>query len=297
MMCTRDRRDQVALTLDAISKLTYDGEWEIVIVDNGSKDDTISLLTHFAAASARPCMVVNQPRKGSARSRNAGLVEARGDVIAMLDDDCVPAPDWLTQIVAAFATYPDIGYIAGRIELFDQRDAPITTKTDGEPEKFPAHTVLPTGAIHGCNMAFRRALVLSVGGFNPSFGAGARFSGEDVEYATRASADGWAGRYEPSALVYHNHGRRSKASVAALSRRYDVGRGAYYARFALHRRSRAQALRHWYWHLRRVSWLVIARELFGAAEYAVLHGLGQLPSVPPPVTISRRSLAVAPRVP
>jgi GT2 family glycosyltransferase len=296
MMCTRDRREQVALTLDAIAKLTYDGEWEIVIVDNGSKDDTIALLTQFAAASARSCTVVNQPRKGSARSRNAGLIEARGEIVAMLDDDCVPAPDWLTQIVATFAAYPDIGYIAGRIELFDQRDDPITTKTDSVAEKFPAHTVLPTGAIHGCNMAFRRALLMSVGGFNPSFGAGARFSGEDVEYATRASIDGWAGRYEPLAAVSHNHGRRSKASVSALARRYDVGRGAYYARFILHRRSRAQALRHWYWHLRRVSCVVILRELFGAAEYAMLHALGELPSVPPPVTISRRTLTAAPRV-
>lgn len=293
LICTKDRRDRVALTLDGVSKLTYDGDWEIILVDNGSRDDTLALLHQFAAAAPRPCTVLSQPVTGSARCRNAGLLRARGDLIAFLDDDCIPAPDWLTRIVATFAEFPDVGYLGGRIELYDQRDDPITTKTEPEPQRFPPHSVLPTGSIHGANMAYRRTLIEAVGGFNPAFGAGGRFSGEDVEYCTRASIGGWAGRYEPSAVVYHNHGRRSKWEVRRLSRRYDVGRGAYYARFIMHPRSRSQAMHHWYWHWWRVSWLTVAREIWGAVSYTLLQTAGMLPAVPKPLESPHTPLSVA----
>ena len=76
-------------------------------------------------------------------------------------------------------------------------------------------------------MAFRMAALKSEsGGFDPVFGAGAKFAGEDLELAMRCLLAGWEGRYSPRVVVRHDHGR-SAATYAKLEAFYDEGVGAY----------------------------------------------------------------------
>ena len=158
--------------------------------------------------------VVSEPRAGVSRGRNAGIRAARGEFIAMTDDDCLPEPDFLDAVLEAFAD-PAIGYYGGRVLLHDPADYPITIKTSTQREEFPPGTVLKPGALHGANFGFRRTVLEHIGGFDPNLGPGTPTrGGEDLELATRASFAGWRGAYDPRPTVRHDHGRRTPESIS-----------------------------------------------------------------------------------
>jgi GT2 family glycosyltransferase len=163
--------------------------WEVVVVDNGSRDATPRLLADFAARAPFPVTVVREPRPGLARARNAGVRAARAPLLVFVDDDCYPAPDLLDRYAELFAD-PGLGYAAGRILLYDPDDYPITIRTETDPEPIPAHGFVQPGVVQGANVAYRRAVVFALGGFDPALGPGGVFNFEDLDMASRATAAG-----------------------------------------------------------------------------------------------------------
>ncbi len=187
VVSTRNRRHKIETCVRALVALRCRLPWQCVIVDNGSSDGTLGRLRELATVLAPGLQVVSEPRAGVSRGRNAGIRAARGEFIAMTDDDCLPEPDFLDAVLEAFAD-PAIGYYGGRVLLHDPGDYPITIKTSTEREEFPPGTVLRPGALHGANFGFRRAVLERIGGFDPNLGPGTPTrGGEDVELATRAS--------------------------------------------------------------------------------------------------------------
>lgn len=269
IICTRNRAAQLDGCLRAVAGLHYAGSWEVVMVDNGSTDATREKIAAFADRAAFPVHYVHQPVAGLSNARNAGLAVASGGLIAFTDDDCYVDADLLTRTVAAFARQPELGYVSGRILLHDPDDFPATVNESTEPLHFPPGRYLPPGAIRGANLAFRRAALDAIGGFDPLFGSGARFPAEDIDAACRCSLRGWAGAYDPGITVSHHHGRKA-ADVEGLFRAYDYGRGAYHTKLLLHDRAPRAALRGWAGLPRRMR----ARpstlwwELAGAARFA-----------------------------
>lgn len=242
ILCTRNRADALGDALAALRRLSYDRDREAVIVDNGSSDTTRAVIEAFARQAPFPVRYVWQPVKGLSNARNAGLAAAQGEIIAFTDDDCYVAPDFLAEIARAFAAEPRLGFVSGRILLHDPTDYPMTINESTEPLVFPPGRYLHPGAIKGANLAFRRAALDRVGGFDPLFGSGALFPSEDIDTAARVSRDGWIGRYDPAIVVSHHHGRKA-ADVPALHKDYDVGRGAYHAKLLLKDRAVRAALR------------------------------------------------------
>jgi glycosyltransferase involved in cell wall biosynthesis len=268
VICTRNRAPQLGACLRAVSALHYDGEWEFVVVDNGSSDDTARVVADFAAASPIAVQYVLQPVKGLSNARNAGIARARGRVIAFTDDDCYVAPDLLQATVATFAD-ARLGYASGRVLLHDPTDFPATISLSKESQVFEAGRYVVPGVFKGANMAFRREVLDAIGGFDPWFGSGAAFPAEDCDAAARASLAGWAGRYEPSMVVSHHHGRKAD-TIGHLYRDYDIGRGAYHAKLWLSCRAPRLALRGWAGLLRRIRWRPVSGywETYGALRYA-----------------------------
>jgi glycosyltransferase involved in cell wall biosynthesis len=233
IVCTRNRSPALAQLLDALTRLGIprDLSWELVVVDNGSTDGTGILLDSFACRL--PVRRIFEGRKGLSRARNAGLAAARGEILAFTDDDCIPSPDWLSNVVREFEHYPELAGLGGRVELHDPRDFPITIRTSRTREALTSPHQLPALMV-GCNMAFRRGTVDAVGEFDATLGAGTPAgSAEDTDYLYRALLLGLRIEYVPDVLVAHNHGRRRAEEVAQLKRSYARGRGALLTKYLL----------------------------------------------------------------
>ncbi|MBV9042236.1 MAG: glycosyltransferase family 2 protein, partial [Acidimicrobiia bacterium] len=74
--------------------------WELVVVDNDDAPGAESVFSTMTAGLVAPARFVREPRRGAAPARNAGIAAAEGDVIAFLDDDVVPGPEWLAELTA-----------------------------------------------------------------------------------------------------------------------------------------------------------------------------------------------------
>ena len=242
--------------------------WELVLVDNGSSDDTAERVRALASQVQAPVTMVDEPRPGLGRARNAGVRRARGSILVFTDDDCYPAPDYLDRIADAFADSA-LDYLGGRILLHDSSDYPITIRVDPLPTAIPPRSVVPAGLIQGANMAFRRGVLERLGGFDDELGPGTRFCNDDVDAVARASAAGFTGSYLPEPTVYHHHRRRGQADVDALSRTYDRGRGAYYAKCILDLPTRRGVARHWWQSARAAAPRATLREIEGAIDYCL----------------------------
>jgi glycosyltransferase involved in cell wall biosynthesis len=246
---------------------------ELILVDNGSVDKTADVIQEFIETVSVPATYVFESLPGLSNARNAGLRVARGEILAFTDDDCYPAKDFLTQIWGAF-TDRSLGYITGRIVLHDPTDYPFVINESPSPQTFPDGSYLRIGSLQGANMAFRRQVLLDIGGFDPLFGAGSPlFSAEDLDAAARASAIGWSGQYRPDVIVRHHHGRKH-SDVAPLMRSYAFGLGAYHMKLLLSERRFSWFARGTYEFWRaRIWWQPQGPvwETAGAAKYAYLY--------------------------
>jgi len=255
LFCTRNRAEQLKACLEHIARLIVSCSWELVIVDNGSIDDTGRILSEYAAMAPFPTVILYEGRAGKSRGLNQGLRVARGEIVALIDDDCYVAPDYIDRAREIFDD-PRIGFAGGRVELFDPTDDPISTTATNELELLAPRNYVAPGWILGANMMFRRHVLETIGGFDPDLGPGTPFYGDDPDVQARASFAGWWGLFTPNAVVAHHH-RRKEKDAAALMRVYYKGGGAYIAKFLLLSDTRSIYLRmwfsRWYWEFRRVA--------------------------------------------
>jgi glycosyltransferase involved in cell wall biosynthesis len=267
IICTRNRAAKLAQTLTKVMAIRSRLAWELIVADNGSTDDTSAIVRKYATACDRSVRLISKPGRGVSYARNAGWQSAKSEIVAYIDDDCYPADDFPDAVFDSFSKDPKLGFVGGRILLHDPSDRRITIQESLERRSFPPNSFIRPGVIQGANLAFRRAALTEVGGFDPWFGAGAIFTGEEAELLARISAAGWTGAYDPSPLVYHHHGRKTVSDEWYLMRSYDRGRGAYYAKCILNRRMRQVYVRNWLLTRRYHSWKTSTLEIMAGLEY------------------------------
>lgn len=195
-------------------------ETEIIVVDNGSTDDTCGVVGRF------PVTLLSERKRGPAAARNRGLNAARGELVAFLDADTLPTRRWMVEMIAAFDD-PAVNLAAGRILGY----RPTTV-----PEQFYARYHLDQAEVNGQvrefpfaasgNMAVRRAMALAVGGWDEEF-----LVSEDVEFCHRfLSYYHTCVHYQPGALVF----LRTRTTMDALKRQafqYGQGRAKLWRRY------------------------------------------------------------------
>ena len=212
------------------------------MVDNGSTDDTAKFLNSIKAPNGVQFRAVSEKMPGLGNARNAGWRAARADLIAFTDDDCYVTSNYIANLVKVFDD-KTIGFVGGRVLLFDYRDLPVTIQTSDKQSRFTPYIFVAPGVIHGANMAFRRSALETINGFGNSMGAGARHCCEDVDAVASAVWAGIEGIYSPEVTVYHHHGRQGLRQKRAIMANYCRGTGAYYAKFVLRPDSRRTYLR------------------------------------------------------
>lgn len=266
VVCTRGRPAQLRACLNRFRRLSGAAAWELVVVDNGPGDGACDVLRWYRRETPHPLVVVEESKPGLGRARNRGWQAAAGELIAFTDDDCYPADDYLDRIVECFEDRA-IGFLGGRVLLFDPTDFRLTNQNLDRRVEIESHAFVPAGLILGANFAFRRTVLKAIDGFDPGLGAGTPFACEDVDALARAAAAAWRGAYDPRPLVYHHHGRKTRDEALRLRRIYDVARGAYYMKCVLSPALRARYLGTWLHLIATQRPRRTARELRGALAY------------------------------
>lgn len=212
-------------------------KWEIVVVDNNSRDTTAHLVAGFSKTTPTPVRYVFEPQQGVSHARNRGIEEARGSIIAFTDDDVLPELDWVPQVTAAIRRWNADG-VGGR----------ILPRWEGRPPRWltqnrrllyglaimdaPENSVLlfpmkGRTQVWGANMAFRRELFAAIGGFDTGLGVVANrlYRGEEVELINRALQRGFKIVYDPAVTVFHRVGPERMRKVYFRKLNFYMGMG------------------------------------------------------------------------
>lgn len=220
-------------------------DWEVLIVDNNSTDGTSDAVAPFVQENPHRFRYFLETRQGKSAALNTGIKEARGEILAFTDDDCLPNLDWLSSIAGEFSTDPLLGAIGGRVELYDKQDKPVSIRTCTQRTLISTPSQLFSLLI-GCNMAVHRRVCERVEEFDTLLGPGIRTRAlEDMDFLYRIYKQGFKMVYSPAVLVFHNHGRRSDAEVQSLTRNYLIGRGAFYCKHILKRDRDILKIAYW----------------------------------------------------
>jgi O-antigen biosynthesis protein len=197
VVCTYNGSRTIGECLEGLERLEYP-DYEVIVVDDGSTDQTATLV------GAYPVRLIRTENRGLSAARNTGMRAATGEIVAYMDDDAYPDPQWLTYLAATFRGTTHAG--VGGPNLPPPGDGMIAEGVANAPGG-PTHVLLSdTEAEHipGCNMAFRRICLEAIGGFDPRF----RVAGDDVDVCWRLQQQGWTLGFSPAAVVWH-HRRNS----------------------------------------------------------------------------------------
>jgi glycosyltransferase involved in cell wall biosynthesis len=221
IVCTYNRSPLLRETLASLQAMTGPAGCtvEIVVVDNNSTDETATVVAESARRGPLPVLALAERRQGKSFALNTALGRARGDVLALTDDDVIVAPDWVERIVAAFRAR-DVSFVFGKVlprwgrrpppelltrpaqdiwgplAIVDYGDTPVDYLVSSTGQRLPV----------GANLAFSRAALVSVGGWRTDLGKvnNTLISGEDHEIFMRLRRAGiYSGYYDPDLRVRH----------------------------------------------------------------------------------------------
>jgi len=215
ILCTYNRCKSLATALDSVATqiLPESVEWEVLVVDNNSHDQTREVVEDFCRRDPKHFRYFFEPQQGKSYALNAGIREARGGILAFLDDDVTVDPRWLDNLTAPLRNGEWAG-TGGRTIPRRTFTPPDWLAPDGPYSMMGilyAHFDLGDKpceldqAPYGTNMAFRKEMFGKYGGFRTDMGPapGSEIRNEDTEFGRRLLAAGERLRYEPSAVVYH----------------------------------------------------------------------------------------------
>jgi GT2 family glycosyltransferase len=183
---------------------------EIIVVDNGSQDGSAEMAeSEFGARVVR-----NRDNRGFCAANNQGIALARGDLIALLNNDAEASEGWLAALERAFGGRPEVGMAASKILVWEdprridkaghliwpdgQNRGRGTGALDGGQFDRQEEVLWPDG----CAAMYRKAMLDEIGGFDEDFFA----YGDDAELGLRARIAGWKCLYMPDAVVRHHRG-------------------------------------------------------------------------------------------
>lgn len=220
MVVTWNRKDLLRACLASLAR-QRGAVFETIVVDNGSSDGSADMAEREFGAQ----VIRNRENRGFCAANNQGIAAARGDFIALLNNDAEAEPDWLAELERACSREPGIGMAASKVLVWED-----PTRIDKA-----GHAIFPDGQNRGrgtgardegqfdreeevlwpdgCAAMYRKPMLDEIGGFDEDFFA----YGDDAELGLRARIAGWRCWYTPRAVVRHHRGSTmGKGSGARL---------------------------------------------------------------------------------
>jgi GT2 family glycosyltransferase len=230
---TYNRLPALRQVVDAVEQqaVGWSGSIEIVVVDDGSSDGSLSWLQ--GRSGAVQLTVLHQANSGPARARNRGAAAAAGDVVLFLGDDTVPQAGWLGEHLELhrLCAGDDVA-VVGYTSFPPDQDTPFLRFINENGAQFGYLLIADAGNVpfnffYTSNVSLPRRILVRLGGFREDFPAAAW---EDIEFAYRATLQGMKLVYQPRARTEHRH--RLRPSSFCLRQRKSGRSAAIFA--ALH---------------------------------------------------------------
>lgn len=212
IIATYNRADDLRETLESLAGLSPQGEWEVIVVDNNSRDHTKAVVTEAAKTFPVALHYIFEKEQGRCAAMNAGIRAARGEIIVTTDDDVRVGPDWLDAARRALDGLA-CDYVGGKVLPIWGSERPdwlpnrggrhwaVVALLDYGPDPIEFGKRVPLGV----NMAFRRDAFARAGLWDNRVGrkAGTLLGQEVREWGLRAKAAGLRGFYAPEMVVNH----------------------------------------------------------------------------------------------
>ncbi|MGH7771049.1 MAG: glycosyltransferase family 2 protein [Candidatus Binatia bacterium] len=206
---------------------------EVLVVDNGSSDETGGLLLQEQGRRRKFSLrVLQEKQRGKASALNLALSSAKGDILFGVDDDVVVHPQWLVKHFECYRT-TNFGGVQGRVlPGVDPEGRPADQKRLREyniPIVDYGEEIREIRGLTGTNMSFKREVFEKVGFFDTRLGPGASGFSEDTEYSIRIRKAGFKIGYTPYAIVYHelDPARYGRAYNRMVQYRKGLSRSIY----------------------------------------------------------------------
>ncbi|TMF80870.1 MAG: glycosyltransferase, partial [Chloroflexi bacterium] len=285
VICAHNAEATIDECLEHTCSLDYPN-LEVLVVDDGSSDLTAEIARRHPRAT-----VLSIPHSGLATARNEGLLATAGEIVAYLDSDAYPTPEWPYYLAMGFEKNDVVG-VGGPNECppaDTMRAQQIASAPGG-----PIHVLLSDDLaehIPGCNMAFRRATLEELGGFDPIY----TVAGDDVDFCWRVLDRDLEIAFHPAALVWH-HPR--SAIKAYLRQQWGYGRSEALVQARHPDRFSMVGSAKWRGRIYSATpfraWRErIYRGLYGAAPYqSVYRGGGELRDIAHQVGVPSAAIAV-----
>lgn len=208
---TFNRAGSLSITLESFSALVVprDLSWELLVVDNNSTDATRQIVERFAATNNFPVRYIFEKRQGRSAALNAGIAEAKGEIIAFTDDDVLLHPEWLSTLKRIFDEFGCAAF-AGKVVPVWNHPKPDWLEMDGQfavvnydlGDELKEIRIPPLGA----NSAFRKDIFKKYGLFRLDLGVNGEkhtITCDDTEFGERLIRANEKILYCPSAVIYH----------------------------------------------------------------------------------------------
>jgi glycosyltransferase involved in cell wall biosynthesis len=256
LICTYNGARTLGETCAAVEQLEYP-RLEVIVVDDGSSDGSAEI------AAAYGFRVISTENRGLSSARNTALAAASGEIVAFIDDDAMPDPQWVSYLVDTFRRC-EFAAVGGP-NLPVPGDGMVADAVAAAPGN-PIHVLLSDREaehIPGCNSAFLASALREIGGFDPQFNT----AGDDVDVCWRLHDSGRRIGYSPAAVVWH-HRRTTVRGYLRQQRGYGRAEAMLERKWP----ARYSAGGHVTWR-GRIYGDAAPRQPAGARRWRIYHGV------------------------